>query len=164
MDKNCIVNLRGLTQGIQLCLMCRNCQSNNVEVQERVSIGVSTVLQIVCHHCHTKTSPPSPSDVPEKVETSSSSYPVIIEPKTTPVFYNPEAPCWKFLDFQLNVQALISCLHIGCGPAEVGLIVANLNIEKAGLLANRYYYYIDKLSVHIRESAEMFCHKHLRMK
>ena len=82
-------------------------------------------------------------------------YPVIVRPKLSG-FFNPRPNRYQFLDFQLNVLALISCLQVGCGPIEVGLILADLNLEQAGTLERAYYRYIDCISVYICVAADMF--------
>ena len=51
-NKDCILNLKCLTSGVQSCLQCSLCQSNNVEVKERHTTGISSVVEIVCNHCY----------------------------------------------------------------------------------------------------------------
>ena len=49
-DEECILNLSGLTKGIQDMLVCANCKSNNVYLTAR-HLGVSSVVTIKCHEC-----------------------------------------------------------------------------------------------------------------
>ena len=89
-------------------------------------------------------------------------FPVIVEPKLS-CFHSASSCKYKFLDFESNVKALISCLHIGCGPQEVGLILSNLNFESARTLERAYYQKINRLTVHIRDAAEMFVKEALHL-
>ena len=132
------MNLGTLTRGIQSCLECCHCGSDNIEVKQRCQIGVSTVTEIVCHACYT--GPPSPQDNPKKL-LKASKYPVVLEPRFTRQFYKEKERYYQFLDFEDNVMALISCLHVGCGPNEIGLVLANNNLDAD--LENAYYRHID---------------------
>ena len=58
------------------------------------------------------------------------------------------------MDFWTNVQAFLSCLFIGCGANEIGIVLANLDLEGSKTLQSKYYYYIDTLTPHIRAVAE----------
>ena len=152
-EKDCLVNTHALTKGVQKCLSCRYCNSSNIEVKERFSIGVSSVLEIICHKCYKQTNSrvPDPYKVKEDVK-----YPVIVEPKLATEFHDGDQDKYRFLDFEANIKALISVFHVGCGPHEVGLLLSNLNIHKAKSLEASYYRHIHKLDVHLREAAKYF--------
>ena len=45
---------------------------------------------------------------------------------------------YHFLDLALHINALLSCLHLGSGPNKVGLVMANLAIERAYSLEHAY--------------------------
>ena len=49
-DEECILNLNGLTQGIQNMLVCATYKSNDISLTAR-NLGTSSVLTIHCQKC-----------------------------------------------------------------------------------------------------------------
>ena len=112
------------------------------------------MVEIVCHHCYKEKKDGRKEELPQNRKPNRDEfYPVVIVPKRSGLAKNTTR-MYKFLDFESNVLALVSYLHVGCGPSEVGLILANLNLEEAGKLERAYYQYIDRISSHIRDAAD----------
>ena len=147
-----------MTEGIQTCLQCCKCESSNVEVKERFSVGVSSVLEIICHRYYQQTSSTSNNKVNRK--RFDGEYPIVVEPKMSS-FGDRNSKKYTFLDFESNILSLVACLQVGCGSNEVGLVMSNLNLEKAYMLERAYYFYIDRISVHIREASDYFVQRSL---
>jgi len=127
---NCLVNLENLSSGVQNQFQCRFCCSNDIELKEKELLGVSSILEIRCNNCmqHTVVEPISRSCRDENQNVS-------------------------VIDFEVNVQAIISCMLIGCGPNEVGFVLSLLNLEGGPSMERSYHTYIDRLSSHIRDES-----------
>ena len=120
-----------------------------MEVRERYTIGISSVLEVVCNKCHkgAKSQKKKPVGPPEE-------YPVIVEPTMLTVFHEADAKLYRFLDFEANINALVSCFFVGSGPEEIAMTLANLRLKDAAKLEQSYYTYIDRLTVHLWDVAD----------
>ena len=129
-----------------------------MEVKERYSVGVSSVLEIVCHECYKQTSSTLNNEMNKKM--FDGEYPIVVEPKLSSIG-DSNSKKYSFLDFESNILSLVACLQVGCGSHEVGLVMSNLNLNKAYMLERAYYNYIDRISVHLREASDFFVRRSL---
>lgn len=125
---NHLVNLQQLTKCAKSCLVCSSCSSNKITIQERDSVGISSVIEVSCSNCNQET---------------------YYEPKTTN-FRNPQGP-YKILDFNTNVLSFLTPLLLGCGAKEVSIVLASLGFQYSKSFEHSYYYYIDRICESVRE-------------
>ena len=116
----------------KMCI-CKKCKGNNISVSEGYTLGVGSIIDFKCADCeHFWYICPSESMYSTQNRRGRPS----------------------MLYFNNNIEVLMSCLYMGCGPREVSFLLSSLHLPKVHRFVDQYYANVDSVTKPIREVAK----------
>ena len=159
-SNNRLVDLGMLNDIMSYKVLCTECGSSDVSFRDKFTIGCANVMQIHCISCERKDEAALVRDYRNSGDWKSqdnlnSKNSTLLYPRRTEGRFRSEAPLGsikkRFIDYDVNVQALLSAYFLGVSGDAIGLVLASLDMPNIDQWRHQYYRNSEEMALRLQE-------------